>query len=163
MNVDISFIKEGDEDAINDVAELTKIFINESLIYKHLQFNVERFKAFSRLFTKEGAWAILARIDGHVAGYMGLVCDDTYIDNPKLEMGTMYVHPDYRNSGVGNALVSTMVRVFDSGRFGYCQASVCAFFEEDRELIQRATELLFRRKGFEQIGTIWGKKEKSNG
>lgn len=156
MDVQITIIQRGDDAAVSEIVELSRAFTEECLLFRSLGFNGEKCKRFSNALMTAGD-IIIAHVDGVPAGYAAVVKDDMLTDNPRLEMVTFYVHPNFRNSGVGAAIADKVVELIDLYGNGYSQLSICAYFEKDRELIQRATELLFRRRGFKQVGVILGK------
>jgi len=157
MDVKISTVGSEDTQAINQVVELSRVFTDECLLYRSLGFNQDKCKDFVSKFTIVGTSLLLAHVDGVPAGYSAVVADDMLTDKPRLEMVTFYVHPDFRNTGVGAALADKVVELIELNGNGYSQLSICAYFENDRELIQRATELLFKRRGFKQVGVILGR------
>lgn len=157
-HIDVSTVKAGDDETIEQIADLTEIFADESLIYSELGFNRDKFIDYISQFTEEGAALVVAKVDNEVVGYSPVYVDLMYIDKPNLEIVSIYVPPQYRNSGVGSCLADYLVQLIELNNPAYTQVSVCAFFKEDRELIQRATERLFTKRGFEQIGTILGRK-----
>jgi len=158
MDIKIDLLQEGDTQTVDQLVALTETFADESLIYSHLGFNSDKFRAYISSFTQDGAACIVAKVDDKVVGYSPVYIDLMYIDKIYCEIVSIYVPPPYRNSGVGSKIVDVLCDMIDQNHAAYSQVSVCAYFKQDRELIQRATERLFKRKGFEQIGTILGKK-----
>lgn len=158
MDIDIEILKQGDTDTINQLIALTETFANESLIYSELGYNGEKFREFISKFTTEGAICVVAKVDGKVVGYAPAYADMNYIDKINLEIVSIYVPPPYRNSGVGTRIVETLCLLMDDNKVGYSHVAICAYFKQDRDLIQKATERLFKRHGFQQVGTILGKK-----
>lgn len=158
MDISIELLQAGDSETVDQIADVTETFASESLIYSQLDFNREKFKAYIASFAQDGAACVVAKHDGKVVGFSPVFIDLMYIDKINFEIVSIYVPPPYRNSGVGSRIVDVLCDMIDQNHAAFSQVSVCAYFKEDRELIQRATERLFKRKGFEQIGTILGKK-----
>lgn len=164
MDIFTFMVEQGDEEALERITQLSETFAEECELYRILKFNREKFKQYARKFTIAGSGAVIigASVYGEIVGYTAVVADDMCTDKPRLEMATFYVHPEFRNSGVGAALADKFCELIAINGIEYAQVSICAHFEKDRELIQRATELLFRRRGFKQIGVIMGKTEDKN-
>jgi len=156
MAITVEIIEKGDEAAIKQIVSLSGVFTNECLLFRTLVFDESKCSVFTHKVQQCGD-IILACVDGVAAGYSAVVEDDTVTEKPRLEMVTFYVHPSFRNSGVGAALADKVVELIDERGNGYSQLAICAYFENDREIIQRATELLFKRRGFKQVGVILGK------
>lgn len=159
-DITVFTVREDDEDTLNQIADITSVFAKESLIFKDMDFNRDKYLDFVSQFTQEGAILLAAKVGDEVVGYIPAHADLNYTDKVNLEVITLYVAPAYRNSGVGTALVDALCDTIDANDIGYTHVAICAFFEHDRELIQKATERLFKKKGFEQVGTILGRKGK---
>lgn len=147
--------------AIDQVAELTGIFAGESSIYSKLGFCKRKFVHWLKSQIRGGACIILATVDGQPAGYALAYIDKGYIKRKNFEIITIYVPPEFRNSGVGAKLADYLVDMIEVNECDYSQISICAAFQNDAELIQIATERLFKRRGFYQIGVVLGKKGSS--
>ena len=158
MDIDIEILRADDTDTIDQLIEITETFASESLIYSELGFNGEKFRTYIKSFTQDGTACVVAKIEGKVVGYAPLYIDMNYIDKMNFEIVSIYVPPPYRNSGVGTRIVETLVALLEENKASYSHVAICAYFKQDRELIQKATERLFKRHGFEQIGVILGKK-----
>ncbi len=148
-------------DAIDQVGELTDIFSGESAIYSKLGFCKRKFVRWLKTQIRMGACILVATVDDKPAGYALAFIDRWYIKRKNFEIVTIYVPPEFRNSGVGAKLADALCDMIEVNQCHYSQISICAAFQNDAELIQIATERLFKRRGFYQIGVVLGKKGSS--
>lgn len=80
-----------------------------------------------------------AAVDGKIAGYAGIwhICDEGHITN-------IAVHPDYRQNGVGSALLEQLL--------GYAQKENIVGLTLEVRKSNFAAQGLYRKYGFEDAG-----------
>lgn len=149
------------EDYINQIADMTVTFTDESSLYGFLDFNREKFICWLREYLDDPASVFAAVRDGKVMGYMVFFLDNNYIDQINLEMMTFYVAPQYRGTNAARMLAQAFVDTQDLNGCKLAQVSVCSSMKVNGDRIDRLTENMFKKHGFYQIGTILGRKGKS--
>lgn len=98
----------------DDAAGIAAIFADEAVIANTGQLPY-RDQAFWQGFWKSkdpGAVELLCEVDGRVAGHLGIV---TFAAARRKHVATfgIAVHPDFQGRGVGNALMTEMLRLTD--------------------------------------------------
>jgi GNAT superfamily N-acetyltransferase len=154
MKIEIYDLEQSD---IDEVVSLQEIFISESSHYSKLGFNRDKFKNVLSSFLLPCNGCIVAKIDNKIVGYSPYTIDMDFIDKINFEIITFYVHPEYRNTGVGGVMGDRLIELMEDFGSSYSHVSICAQFKEHSELIQKATERLFKKRGFKQIGTVLGR------
>lgn len=157
--MECSLLQYGDNETLEGICDLNDMFTAESGTYSKMEVSRDKFREHIRQFDGIKAFCVVFKVEGKVVGYSPAWLDTVVHDKINFEISTFYVHPDYRNSGIGGMMLDKLVELMDNcdARFG--QIGICAEFD-DGGLLQRATELLFKRKGFRQIGTIYAREGK---
>ncbi len=80
--------------------------IDEIMVIENLSFKIpwSRQSMVDEVTGNTFAYYLCARIDGRIAGYAGMwqVCDEGHITN-------VAVHPEFRQSGIGSALLENLI------------------------------------------------------
>lgn len=80
--------------------------IDEIMVIENLSFKIpwSRQSMVDEITGNTFAYYLCARIDGRIAGYAGMwqVCDEGHITN-------IAVHPEFRQSGIGSALLENLI------------------------------------------------------
>ncbi len=80
--------------------------IDEIMVIENLSFKIpwSRQSIVDEVTGNTFAYYLCARIDGRIAGYAGMwqVCDEGHITN-------VAVHPEFRQSGIGSALLENLI------------------------------------------------------
>lgn len=97
----------------NDIPILVKMganFIHESPTFKKRGFNPDKAtEHFKWLLNGNGVIFVVVQENQIIGGFVGGITTD-WQSNHKLAFDyVMYVHPDYRSSGVGKMLVETFI------------------------------------------------------
>lgn len=147
-----------DTAALRQIANISTIMAWESAHYRDLGFNPKKFLYWLKSCIRQKSAVLYASVGDRVVGYTLLHIDREWIDKQTLDVVTFYVHPEFRNTGIGGQIADAICEIIIQNRCNYSQISICADFENDGQLIQRATERLFLRRGYYKIGTVMGKK-----
>lgn len=159
FDVQISLLEKDDAETLDGLCDLQDAFTAESGTYREMKVNRDKFRETINQYAHDRAFCVVAKIDGRVVGYSPAYLDTQFHDEINFEISTFYVHPDYRNGGIGGMIIDRLCELMEEHKFKFSQIGICAEIQDDG-VLQRATELLFKRKGFYQIGTIYGKRGK---
>ncbi len=143
--------------ALREVVAATQVFAGESAIYRILGVVSIKFWWFVRVILFSDGVLLCARVDGDLAGYALAQAEAVFSEYKNFEITTIYVLPQYRNGGAGSALADALVDQIEAHGCSFSHVSICADFADQGDLIQRATELAFRRRGFKPVGVIMGR------
>ena len=140
----------------NDVPELISLYemFYEEAVYKDF---LEWDRARARETILNGIVTddrphILAIVEDSLVGFIAYTLDHTFSVRPCLVMMECYVHPEYRLSAIGRALVSMMIQEGKAAGAGACHAPIASGMRAARSLAH-----LFEKAGFEQMGWVMRK------
>jgi hypothetical protein len=102
-------------------------------------------------------YKIIAAMEGGTClGYALYEVEDTFIDKFNFEILTIYTDPKWVGYGVDRDLICEMMHEALTGKCSYAQVSICAYFDEDRDRINKVTANAFKKFGWEEIGIVMG-------
>ena len=153
------YVKPGDE-LFEQVCLMTSSFCQESELYHDMDFNISSFGAWLTNIFNNLPTRILTYVKNGVAlGYTVYTLEENFQDKTNFEVITLYVPKEARKLGVGRALVEATARDFENSTATMAQVSICAKLKGDTDLINKLTENLYAKCGFEKVGIVMARKK----